>query len=188
MEHHKLRQQQRNSRKTGKLHSQVNEHASHLTVALPRSFPVVSCSNVLLWFICFFRWHERLMMLLILIFCAINWAGAWHTWQMLRWLLVGKNFPWNESGSWSSSFEGRAIAQAVSRRLHTAAARVQTRVWSYGILWWLTKVALGQVFSENFGFPCQSTFHLLLHNHLHYHSRLANRPGVAAVPIASQTK
>jgi hypothetical protein len=26
---------------------------------------------------------------------------------------------------------------------------------------------------ENFGFPCQSTFHLLLHNHLHYHPRLA---------------
>jgi GR25 family glycosyltransferase involved in LPS biosynthesis len=26
-------------------------------------------------------------------------------------------------------------------------------------------VALGQVFSENFGFPCQSTFHLLLYNH-----------------------
>jgi hypothetical protein len=37
---------------------------------------------------------------------------------------------------------GRAIAQAVSRRLPTAAARVQTRVWSCGILWW-TKVALG---------------------------------------------
>jgi hypothetical protein len=37
-----------------------------------------------------------------------------------------------------------------------------------------TKVALGQVFSENFGFfTCQSTFHLLLHNHLHYHPRLA---------------
>jgi hypothetical protein len=36
------------------------------------------------------------------------------------------------------------------------------------------KVALGQVFSEeNFGFPRQSTFHLLLHNHLHYHPRLA---------------
>jgi hypothetical protein len=35
------------------------------------------------------------------------------------------------------------------------------------------KVALGQIFSENFGFPCQSTFHLLLHNHLHYHPRLA---------------
>jgi hypothetical protein len=31
-----------------------------------------------------------------------------------------------------------------------------------------SKVALGQIFSENFGFPCQSTFHLLFHNHLHY--------------------
>jgi hypothetical protein len=28
------------------------------------------------------------------------------------------------------------IAQAVSRRLPTAAARVQTWVWSCGILWW----------------------------------------------------
>jgi hypothetical protein len=36
-----------------------------------------------------------------------------------------------------------------------------------------TKVALGQVFSENCGFPCQSTLHLFLHNHLHYHPRLA---------------
>jgi hypothetical protein len=42
-------------------------------------------------------------------------------------------------------------------------------MWDFG---W-TKVALGQVFSENFGFPCQSSFHLLLHNHLHYHPRLA---------------
>jgi hypothetical protein len=67
---------------------------------------------------------------------------------------------------------GRAIAQAVSRRLLTEAARVQSRVWSCGILWW-KKVVLGQDFSENFGFPCQSTFHLLLHNHLHYHPRLA---------------
>jgi hypothetical protein len=53
----------------------------------------------------------------------------------------------------SNSPGGRAIAQAVSRRIPTAAARVQTRVWSCGILWW-TRVALGQVFSENFGFPC----------------------------------
>jgi hypothetical protein len=29
------------------------------------------------------------------------------------------------------------------------------------------KVALGQVFSENFGFPCQSSFHQLLHHHNH---------------------
>jgi hypothetical protein len=32
------------------------------------------------------------------------------------------------------------------------------------------KVALGQVFSEYFGFPCQSSFHQLLHNHLHLSS------------------
>jgi hypothetical protein len=27
------------------------------------------------------------------------------------------------------------------------------------------KVALGHVFSKHFGFPCQSSFHQLLHNH-----------------------
>jgi hypothetical protein len=32
------------------------------------------------------------------------------------------------------------------------------------------KVALGQVFSEYFGFPCQSSFHQLLHNHPHLSS------------------
>jgi hypothetical protein len=32
-------------------------------------------------------------------------------------------------------------------------------------------VALGQVFSENFFFPYQSTFHLLFHNHPHYSHR-----------------
>jgi hypothetical protein len=56
--------------------------------------------------------------------------------------------------------EGRATGQAVSRWLPIAVARVQTWLWSCGILWW-TKVALGQLYSENFGFPCQSTFHLL---------------------------
>jgi hypothetical protein len=35
------------------------------------------------------------------------------------------------------------------------------------------KVALEQVFSEYLSFTCQSSFHLLLHNHLHYHPRLA---------------
>jgi hypothetical protein len=33
------------------------------------------------------------------------------------------------------------------------------------------KVALGQVFSECFGFPCQSSFHQFLHHH--------NHPGLA---------
>jgi hypothetical protein len=64
---------------------------------------------------------------------------------------------------------GRAIAQAVSRWLPTAAARVWAWVWSCGILWW-DKVAPGQVFSEYFGFPRQSSFHQLLHNHPHLSS------------------
>jgi hypothetical protein len=34
----------------------------------------------------------------------------------------------------------------------------------------LDKVALGQVFSEYFGFSCQSSFHQLLHNHPHLSS------------------
>jgi hypothetical protein len=42
---------------------------------------------------------------------------------------------------------GRAIAQAVSRWLPTAAALVRARVRSCGICG-------GQVFSEYFGFPC----------------------------------
>jgi hypothetical protein len=29
--------------------------------------------------------------------------------------------------------------------------------------------------SENFGFPCQSTIHLILQNHLHYNPRLAQQ-------------
>jgi hypothetical protein len=44
------------------------------------------------------------------------------------------------------------------------------------------KMALGQVFSEYFCFPCQSSFHQLLHNHPHLSSGLYNRPEVAAVP------
>jgi hypothetical protein len=54
---------------------------------------------------------------------------------------------------------GLAIAQAVSRRFHTVAARVRARVWS------IDKVALWQVFSEYFGFPCQSLFHKIRHPH-----------------------
>jgi hypothetical protein len=62
-------------------------------------------------------------------------------------------------------WEGRAIAQAVSRRLPTAEARVRARGRSCGFV--VDKVALGQVFSEYFGFPCQFSFHRLLHIHHH---------------------
>jgi hypothetical protein len=58
----------------------------------------------------------------------------------------------------------RAIAQAVSRRLPTAAARFRAQVRScVGFV--LDKIALGQVFSEYFGFPCQLSFHRLFHAH-----------------------
>jgi hypothetical protein len=53
---------------------------------------------------------------------------------------------------------GRAIAQAVSRWLPTASARV----WQVGFV--VDKVASGQVFSEYFGFPCQNnSFQQILH-------------------------
>jgi hypothetical protein len=59
---------------------------------------------------------------------------------------------------------GRAVAQAVSRWLPTAATRQRV-----GFV--VDKAALGQVFSEYFGFPCQSSFHQFLHHH--------NHPGLA---------
>jgi hypothetical protein len=38
------------------------------------------------------------------------------------------------------------------------------------------KVALGQVFSEHFGFPCQSSFHQFLHNDtITYHPGLVQQ-------------
>jgi hypothetical protein len=53
---------------------------------------------------------------------------------------------------------GRAIAQAVSSWIPTAAARVRARVWQVGFV--VDKVASGQVFSEYFGFPYQNrSFH-----------------------------
>jgi hypothetical protein len=51
---------------------------------------------------------------------------------------------------------GRAVAQAVI-------------LWHVGFV--VDKAALGQVFSEYFGFPCQSSFHQFLHHH--------NHPGLA---------
>jgi hypothetical protein len=49
-------------------------------------------------------------------------------------------------------------------------------------------VALGQVFSENFGFPCQSTFHLLSTIIFTITRGWHNRPGVAAVPNQKKKK
>jgi hypothetical protein len=64
--------------------------------------------------------------------------------------------------------EGRAVAQAVSRWLPTAAVRVRVRAAHVGFV--VDKAALGQAFSEYFGFPQQSSFHQFLHH---------NHPGLA---------
>jgi hypothetical protein len=44
------------------------------------------------------------------------------------------------------------------------------------------KVALGRVFSEFFGFPCQSSFYQILHHHNHPGQATIGQ-SVAAVPI-----
>jgi hypothetical protein len=62
-------------------------------------------------------------------------------------------------------FKGRVVAHAVSRWLPTAAAWVRAR--SGHVAFVVDKVALGQVFSEYFDFPCQSSFHQILHPHNH---------------------
>jgi hypothetical protein len=51
---------------------------------------------------------------------------------------------------------GRNIAEAGSRLLPTAAARVRARVWQVGFV--VDKMVPGQLFSEYFGFPCQPYF------------------------------
>jgi hypothetical protein len=60
---------------------------------------------------------------------------------------------------------GRAIAQAVIRRLPTAAARVRTQVRSCGIFG--GQSSPGTSFLTVLRFPCQFSVHGLLHiNHL----------------------
>jgi hypothetical protein len=58
---------------------------------------------------------------------------------------------------------GRAIAQAVSRWLPTVAARVRARVRSSGICGGQSSAGADFLF----GFPCQSSFHQILHHHNH---------------------
>jgi hypothetical protein len=62
------------------------------------------------------------------------------------------------------AYLGRAVAQAVSHCLPTLAALVLAGSGHVGFV--VDKVALGQVFSEYFGFPCQALCRLL---HTHHH-------------------
>jgi hypothetical protein len=61
--------------------------------------------------------------------------------------------------------KGHAAAQVVNRWLPAAAARVRVRAEHVGFV--VDKAALGQVFSEYFGLPCQSSFHQFLHHQNH---------------------
>jgi hypothetical protein len=85
----------------------------------------------------------------------------------------------------------RAIAQEVSRWRPTAAARVRYLVWSSGIC--CGQSGAGQDFSEYFGFPCQYSFHQLLHNHRHLSSgdgtigqKWPQYKGLSPTPLALQ--
>jgi hypothetical protein len=72
---------------------------------------------------------------------------------------------------------GRAIAQAVSRWLPTAMARVRARVWLSVICGGLSGVGTG--FLRVLRFPLQSSFHQILHHH--------NHPGQVQLAIQSPT-
>jgi hypothetical protein len=65
----------------------------------------------------------------------------------------------------SCKMVGCAIAQAVSRWLPTAATRLRARSGHVGFA--VNKLVLGQPFSAYLGFPCQSSFHQILHHHNH---------------------
>jgi hypothetical protein len=71
--------------------------------------------------------------------------------------------------------KGRTIAQAVSRR------RPGFEPGSGNVGFVADKVALGQVFSEYFGFPCQFVFHRLFHSHHH----LSSGAGAVGQTLAS---
>jgi hypothetical protein len=65
-------------------------------------------------------------------------------------------------------FSVNIMVQAVSRLLPTAATRVRAGSGHVGFV--VDKVALGQVFSQYFGFPCQFSLHRLLHIRYHLSS------------------
>jgi hypothetical protein len=64
-------------------------------------------------------------------------------------------------GRKSNSYWGRAVVQAVSRRLPTTAARVRTQVSS----WWIygEQSGTGAGFPRILRLPCQFSFHRLFH-------------------------
>jgi hypothetical protein len=85
-------------------------------------------------------------------------------------------------------FYGRAIAHAVSRRLPTTAARVRGQVMSCGICGGQSDTGAGFP-PEYFGFPCQFSFHRLLHTHHLSSGAVADvRSGVGLIPPLKKKK
>jgi hypothetical protein len=74
---------------------------------------------------------------------TVEYLTMYYTFYIFRYFIYYSDYKKNV---------GRAIAEAVSRWLPTAAARARTRIWQVGFV--VDKVASGQVFSEYFGFPC----------------------------------
>ena len=64
-----------------------------------------------------------------------------------------------------SNIPDNIISKAVPQLKRLVAGFPPRRSGPVGFV--MDKVALGQVFSEYFGFPCQSSFHQTLHNHNH---------------------
>jgi hypothetical protein len=84
---------------------------------------------------------------------------------------------------------GRAIAQAVRRRIPTVAARFTVRSGHVGSV--VDEVALMQVFSDYFSFHCQFSFYRLLHTHLLSSSgagTTADAPSELSVTPSQETK
>jgi hypothetical protein len=80
--------------------------------------------------------------------------------------------------------QGRAIAEAVSRWLPTAAARVRDRVWQVGFV--VDKVASGQVFSPSTSVSPTKCVHSTNFSILTITRGRYNSPGEAAVPSGPQ--
>jgi hypothetical protein len=80
---------------------------------------------------------------------------------------------------------GRAITQAIRRRLPTAATWIRAQVRSGHVGFMMDKVALGHVFSKYLDFPCQFSFHRLLHIHDYRLSSGAGKIGQTATDLPS---
>jgi hypothetical protein len=84
----------------------------------------------------------------------------------------------NSIKTYTKDLKGRAIAQAVCRRLPSTGFEPESGHVGFVV----DKVAMGQIFSCYFSFPYQFAFHRLLHNHHLSSGASTIDKTVAAVP------